>query len=79
MSLCAAVVDVGQGYVRSTSAYLQSARQLEALFAGPLPQSGLGTFEEAQGVAQHHDAVSGTSKQVCSCNGCLLADTWTKA
>ncbi len=53
-----------QGYVRSSSGYLQTVRQLEALLAGVLPKSGLTLFEQALGVAQHHDAVSGTSKQV---------------
>jgi hypothetical protein len=53
----------GAGYIRYTSGILQASKQLEALFGGVLPKSGLQSFEQAQGVAQHHDSVSGTSKQ----------------
>jgi hypothetical protein len=37
---------------------------MEAYLGGPLPKSQLLPFEQAMGVAQHHDAVSGTEKQV---------------
>ena len=48
-------------YVRDSSVLLQAARQLE-VFSGT---SGNGTEAawEALGVAQHHDAVSGTERQ----------------
>lgn len=52
-------------YVRENVALFNSMRQLQALAQGggadPLAQ--LQTFEEALGVAQHHDGVSGTAKQ----------------
>lgn len=41
------------------SAYLNAARQME-VFTGKTLHSN---FQEAMGLAQHHDAVSGTSKQ----------------
>lgn len=53
-------------FERVTSGYLQAARQMEAVsHQGPLSgeTSSLATLEAAQGVSQHHDAVSGTSKQ----------------
>jgi hypothetical protein len=46
-------------YVRINSAYLNAARQLAVFGGGSLSP----LFEEAMGLAQHHDAVSGTSKQ----------------
>jgi hypothetical protein len=48
-------------YVRINSAYLNAARQLEVLIGSTT--TALGPYDEAMGVAQHHDAVSGTSKQ----------------
>jgi alpha-mannosidase len=50
------------------SGYLQAARQLEVITGlysgdGSFSSDKLFTLEEASGVAQHHDAVSGTSKQ----------------
>ena len=53
-------------YVRETSAVLQSARQLQALVGGVAdtgPTNPLFALERALGVAQHHDAVSGTALQ----------------
>ena len=58
-------LDVWQGYIRSSSGYLQVARQLEVFVGGAQESSSLGQFEQAMGVAQHHDSVSGTEKQVC--------------
>lgn len=59
-------------YVRETSAIYQVARQLR-FFAGRSPgkrtafaltsDPSLDTLADAMGVAQHHDAVSGTAKQ----------------
>ncbi|XP_066387201.1 alpha-mannosidase-like isoform X1 [Miscanthus floridulus] len=50
-------------YVRVHSGYYLAARQIEFLVGG----SSLGLFtsslEDAMGIAQHHDAVSGTAKQ----------------
>jgi len=50
-------------YVRVHSGYYMAARQIEFLVGG----SSLGLFtsslEDAMGIAQHHDAVSGTAKQ----------------
>ena len=57
-----------KGYVRSTSAVFGAARIAQAL-AGAKNRTAAGgierlqTLEEALGVAQHHDAVSGTAKQ----------------
>jgi len=48
-------------YVRTSSALLQTARQLD-LFAGG-DGSSVFPLEKAVGVAQHHDAVAGTAKQ----------------
>lgn len=49
-------------FARANSELLQTVRQLAALHKYPRPPSLLG-FEEAMGIAQHHDAVSGTEKQ----------------
>jgi len=49
-------------YVRSSSNYLQICRQLELQSSAQL-SSNSETLWEAMSVAQHHDAVSGTSKQ----------------
>ena len=61
-----------KGYVRELNAFLQSCRHLEVLahrpvyrinFFEPVVGTGSNVLEEAMGVAQHHDAVSGTEKQ----------------
>ena len=55
-----------KGYVRDTSAVYTFARQLQ-FFASPpadmTESNPLFRLERAMGVTQHHDAVSGTSKQ----------------
>uniref|UniRef100_A0A7N0USJ5 Alpha-mannosidase n=1 Tax=Kalanchoe fedtschenkoi TaxID=63787 RepID=A0A7N0USJ5_KALFE len=50
-------------YIRMLSGYFVAARQLE--FLAGRKSSGPNTFslEDALGIAQHHDAVSGTAKQ----------------
>ena len=55
-----------KAYVRATSALHQAARQMQFLAARPAdtgPSNGLYRLERAMGVTQHHDGVSGTSKQ----------------
>ena len=55
-----------KGYVRETSAVLQSARQLQALVGGIAdtgPTNPLFALERAMGVSQHHDSVSGTARE----------------
>ena len=56
-----------KGYIRETSSLFTAARQLQAWVAPPIdngPTNPLYLLESSLGVAQHHDAVSGTSKQV---------------
>jgi lysosomal alpha-mannosidase len=58
-----------KGFVRESSAVLQSARQLQALAGGVAdagPTNPLFFLERAMGVSQHHDAISGTSTQAVS-------------
>ena len=53
-------------YVRSTSAVYQAAKQLQFFASPPTdmgPTNPLYRLERAMGVTQHHDSVSGTSKQ----------------
>ena len=53
-------------YVRSTSAVFQAAKQIQFFAGGPTdmgPSNPLYRLERAMGITQHHDGVSGTSKQ----------------
>ena len=50
-----------KGYVRTCNGVLQTCKQMEAFLPGKHSSE---TLRLAMGVAQHHDAVSGTSKQV---------------
>jgi lysosomal alpha-mannosidase len=50
-------------YVRDMTNYLQTCRHFEA-FSPPLAGMSSQTLWEAQSVAQHHDAVAGTEKQL---------------
>lgn len=55
-----------KGYVRDTSSVFQASKQLQFLAAPPQdmgPGNALYRLERAMGVTQHHDSVSGTSKQ----------------
>mmetsp|Transcript_40924 Transcript_40924/g.130792 ORF Transcript_40924/g.130792 Transcript_40924/m.130792 type:complete len:522 (+) Transcript_40924:1131-2696(+) len=55
-----------KGYMRSRTALLNAARQLQVLAAMPQGAAGapgLTSLEEAVSVAQHHDGISGTAMQ----------------
>jgi alpha-mannosidase len=55
-----------KGYVRESASLSAAARLLQAVAVPPAdagPSNALYKLETAQGVAQHHDAVAGTSKQ----------------
>jgi lysosomal alpha-mannosidase len=55
-----------KGLVRDSSSYMQGARQLQLMAGGVAdagPANPLFKLERALGVAQHHDAISGTAMQ----------------
>jgi hypothetical protein len=55
-----------KGYIRDSSRVFQAAKQLQAFSYPPAdisPSNPLFLLERAMAVTQHHDAVSGTSKQ----------------
>lgn len=65
-----------KGYIRATSAYQQAARQLQMWTGGAANMetgNPLYLLERAQSVAQHHDAVSGTSKQAVAYGASMLS------
>ncbi|CAM6125814.1 unnamed protein product [Calypogeia fissa] len=50
-------------YVRKLTGFLQAARQLEFLVGKQESGPNTDALEDAMGIAQHHDGVSGTEKQ----------------
>ncbi|KAL6905806.1 hypothetical protein ACP4OV_003407 [Aristida adscensionis] len=50
-------------YVRALSGYYLAARQIEFLVGGGTLGLFTSSLQDAMGIAQHHDAVSGTAKQ----------------
>ncbi len=54
--------------IRRGNNFLQACKQLDALAdpdVGPVAEGDVDAMREAMGVLQHHDAVTGTAKQVC--------------
>jgi hypothetical protein len=52
-----------KGYIRESTMWQTAARQLGALARDDTAVSQLLLFEQAMGLGQHHDAVTGTAKQ----------------
>ncbi|KAH9288550.1 hypothetical protein KI387_032667, partial [Taxus chinensis] len=52
-----------KGYVRKLSGFLQAAKQLEFFVGRNKGKPNTYSLEEAMAIVQHHDGVSGTSKQ----------------
>ena len=52
-----------KGYVRELNSFLQTCRHFELFAGGPGGTETSDKLAQAMGVAQHHDAVSGTEKQ----------------
>ena len=66
-----------KGFVRESSSYMQSARQLQALTgtaASLGPENSLFKLERALGVTQHHDSVAGTARQEVNDDYSLLLE-----
>ena len=68
-----------KGFVRQTSALHQQARQLQVAArsaeGGPGPSNPLFRLERAMGVAQHHDAVSGTATEAVTGDYAQMLET----
>ena len=52
-----------KGYVRTMNSFLQTCKHMEVFSDGPPKNATSDKLAKAMGVAQHHDAVSGTEKQ----------------
>ena len=66
-----------KGFVRESSSYMQSARQLQALVGSAAdlsPANSLFKLERALGVTQHHDSVAGTARQEVNDDYSLLLE-----
>ena len=66
-----------KGFVRESSAIMQSARQLQALVgsaADLLQSNSLFRLERALGVTQHHDSIAGTARQEVNDDYSLLLE-----